>query len=205
MYNIYNNSRYKYQYICSYDATKDFEANKTNDGLDKVICIKKINDVKNNNIINKFIETYNSNNINKFFYCSRTNKPIKYKNLIEQYCNANFYILVMLSFLRFFDFAVLYSQYYVLGEIDRNRLGLVEERNTNINYLERSTECGDDNPNNISFKKEKDRNIIVENNTEFSLEVNIKDFLEDEKNSKERTNIEESTIANILNDSEHNV
>ena len=39
----------------------------------------------------------------------------------------------------------------------------------------------------------------------FSLEVNIKDFLEDEKNSKERTNIEESTIANILNDSEHNV
>ncbi len=71
--------------------------------------------------------------------------------------------------------------------------------------MERSTECGDDNPNNISFKKEKDRNIIVENNTEFSLEVNIKDFLENEKNSKERTNIEESTIANILNDSEHNV
>lgn len=71
--------------------------------------------------------------------------------------------------------------------------------------MERSTECGDDNPNDISFKKEKDRNIIVENNTEFSLEVNIKDFLENEKNSKERTNIEESTIANILNDSEHNV
>ena len=71
--------------------------------------------------------------------------------------------------------------------------------------MERSTECGDDNFNNIAFKKEKSRNIIVENNTEFSLEVNIKDFLEDEKNSKERTNIEESTIAKILNDSEHNI
>lgn len=67
LYNIYNNSRHKHQYICSHDAAKDFESNKTNDGLDKVICIKKINDVKNNNIINKFIETYNSNNINKFF------------------------------------------------------------------------------------------------------------------------------------------
>ena len=27
LYNIYNNSRYKYQYICSYDVAKDFEAN----------------------------------------------------------------------------------------------------------------------------------------------------------------------------------
>ena len=206
LYNIYNNSRYKYQYICSYDATKDFKANKTKDGLDEVICIKKINDVKNNNIINEFVEIYSNSNINKFFYCSRTNKPIKHKNSIEKNCNANFYILLFLCFLRLFDSVLLYSLAYIIEEMDKNNNNnnLVEERNNNINYFERSTECGDDNPNNISFKKEKDRNIIVENNIEYSIEVNIKDFLENEKKLKQGTNTEESTVANILNDSELN-
>ena len=69
LYNIYNNSRYKYQYICSYDAAKDFKSNKTKDGLDKMICIQKINEAKNNNnIINKFIEIYSKNNIKNFFF-----------------------------------------------------------------------------------------------------------------------------------------
>ena len=81
---------------------------------------------------------------------------------------------------------------------------MVEERNNNINYFDRSTECGDDNPNNISFKKEKDRNNIVENHKEYSIEVNIKEFLEDEKELNQKTNIEDITTENILNDSDHN-
>ena len=55
------------------------------------------------------------------------------------------------------------------------------KENNNINDFNRSTEWGEDNPNNISFKKEKDRNIIVENHEEYSIEINIKIFLENEK------------------------
>ena len=205
LYNIYNNSRYRYQYICSYDASKDFQSNKTEDGLNKIICIKKRNSAKNNNnIINRFVEIYSNNSINNFFYCSRTNKPNKSKNTKEKYCNSNYYILVFLSFLNMLNIGVIYTQILVLEIIVKNHNNLVEERNNNINNFDSSTECGDDNPNNISFKKEKDRNIIVENHKEYSIEVNIKDFLENEKISNQNTNVEDSTIENILNDSEHN-
>ena len=41
LYNIYNNSRYKYQYICSYNASEDFKYDKTKDGLNQIICVEK--------------------------------------------------------------------------------------------------------------------------------------------------------------------
>ena len=174
LYNVYNNSRYKYQYICSYDATEDFKVNKTLDGLDKVICTKKVNNIKdNNNIINKFIEIYENNKINKFFYCSITEKPVRNNRNREEYCNANTNILILFVILQFFTFIiVLTSQISLLEDIEHNNRLIEEQRHTN--YIESSTQCDEENNNNISFKKEKDRNIIIENNQEYSIEVDIK-------------------------------
>jgi len=76
LYNINYNSRYSYQYICSYDSSKEFiDINKKKLKQevipDKVICIK-INELIDNAIINKFKEVYNKKDK---YYCSRTNKP----------------------------------------------------------------------------------------------------------------------------------
>ena len=71
LYNINMNSRYKYQYICSYNASDDFKYDKTKDGLDQIICIAKINNIENNDIIDKYNEiSYNNkdNNETKLFY-----------------------------------------------------------------------------------------------------------------------------------------
>ena len=203
LYNIYNNSRYKYQYICSYDATGDFKMNKTSDGLNKLICTKKVNNIKDNNnniIINKFIEIYENNKIKNFFYCSRTDKPLKNKKTREESCNINIKIVILCIILQCFTYFILIFQISLLEEIEHNNNHLIEEQR-HSNDFEISTRCDEENPNNISFKKEKDRNIIVENNQEYSIEVDIKNFEENEEKSKKSTNIEESTLENILNDS----
>ena len=204
LYNIYNNSRYKYQYICSYDATEDFKMNKTLDGLDKLICTKKVNNIKDNNnniIINKFIEIYENNKIKNFFYCSRTDKPLKNKKTREESCNINIKIVILCIILQCFTYFILIFQISLLEEIKHNNNHLIEEQR-HSNDFEISTQCDEENPNNnVSFKKEKDRNIIVENNQEYSIEVDIKNFEENEEKSKKSTNIEESTLENILNDS----
>ena len=86
-----------------------------------------------------------------------------------------------------------------MEDIEHNNNRLIEEQRHND--FESSTRCDEENPNNISFKKEKDRNIIVEDNQEYSIEVDIKNFEENEEKLKQKTNIEESTLENILNDS----
>ena len=69
LFNINTNSRYKYQYICSYNASTDFRLSKEIKN-NKIICIKAktpINYIEFKNISNNL-----SNNI---YYCSRTNIP----------------------------------------------------------------------------------------------------------------------------------
>ena len=70
------NSRYKYQYICSYNVSENFENDKTKDGFDKISCIPKINDINGNEIIIKFNKIYNNRDKNDsdLFYCSRIEK-----------------------------------------------------------------------------------------------------------------------------------
>ena len=83
LYGININSRYKYNYICSYNAYKDFNGEKIDDGLDKIICIpaKKVNDEIVNNFINEYKEKTN-------YYCSRIDKPKKNEFIKSEYCNV---------------------------------------------------------------------------------------------------------------------
>ena len=60
LYNINLNSRYKYQYICSYNASEDFQGDKKKDGFDKIECVLKINNIEGNDIINKFYKVFGS-------------------------------------------------------------------------------------------------------------------------------------------------
>ena len=58
LYNINNNSRYKYQYICSYNASEDFKYDKTKDGFNKIVCVSKTHNIERNDIINEFNSVY---------------------------------------------------------------------------------------------------------------------------------------------------
>ena len=79
------NSRYKYNYICSYNAYKVFKYDKTDDGLDKLICIPVKNIINNNDVINNFINEYKDN---RNYYCSRIDKPRKNKYIKSEYGNG---------------------------------------------------------------------------------------------------------------------
>ena len=85
LYNIKKNSRYKYQYICSYDASKEFIDDEENEKkFDEIICFLKENTIRTNTVINKFISVYN-NKDNKLFYCNRIDQPKKNDYIKEEY------------------------------------------------------------------------------------------------------------------------
>ena len=85
LYNIYSNSRYKYQYICSYSATEDLEGYKSDNGFDLVICTPKISNISHNNIIKQFSSIYE--NTTQLFYCSRFDLPKKNELIKDEYCH----------------------------------------------------------------------------------------------------------------------
>ena len=89
LYNINNNSRYKYQYICSYNASDDFKSDKTKDGFDKIVCLSKIHNIDGNDIINAFNSVYDikDKNESNLFYCSRIDEPKKNEYIKDEYCN----------------------------------------------------------------------------------------------------------------------
>ena len=109
LYNINYNSRYSYQYICSYDSSKDFvdsNKKKLKQGVipDKVICTKYNNELLNNNIVNNFINVYNKKDK---YYCSRTNMPQEndYSFAKAKDCKMSKYKLMLsLSFIDFIQY-----------------------------------------------------------------------------------------------------
>ena len=85
LYNINHNSRYLYQYICSYDSSKDFKKYylKYKIQNDNIICIP----IKEIKVINEVIYLFNNEykNINNY-YCSRTNIPDNYSFVNPKNC-----------------------------------------------------------------------------------------------------------------------
>jgi hypothetical protein len=190
LYNIYTNSRYKYQYICSYNASKDFENDKSDNGLDKIICTPKMSNISNNNIINQFSTLYYNNN-SELFYCNRVDLPTKNADIKDEYCNNKkdfstlFYILFLIvEILRLF-FGKLYKQLQedliirIATDFLNQARRLLDDNNDNC-----STDNDESNSNNISFDEENDENIIVENNEVSNVDLNIKDYIENEKKPK---------------------
>ena len=193
LYNIYANSRYKYQYICSYNASKNFEDDKSVNGLNAIICIPKIHNILNNEIINNFSLLYGSN-ASKLFYCNRVDLPEKSALIKDEYCNNKrnypflFYILFLIIQILSYLFNSLYNvlQNELLLRIT-NDLANEAQRLLNRENDNCSTDNDENNSNNISFDEENNRNnrnIIVENNAVSNVDINIKDSIEKEGKPK---------------------
>ena len=120
LYDTNYNSRYSYQYICSYDSSKDFMNNKNKliqeVKPDTVICTK-CNDLLVNAIINNFKDVYNKKDK---YYCSRTNMPQEsdYSFAKAKDCKmVKYKLMLSITFFDFFQyiypmlFIIMYSKY----------------------------------------------------------------------------------------------
>ena len=199
LYDINNNSRYKFQYICTYNASKDFEGDKTKDGFNQIICIPKVNNIRNNDIINKFNKIYDNEYMNKtkLFYCSLIEAIKKDEYIKDEYClqKNNFshkILLLLLSMMNILMFINKQLSKKVDTIIDNRFASAVErlrELRLYINRLsddsDKITVCDESNLNDISFHEEEDTNIIVENHQVVKIDLNIKEFIENEKHKKD--------------------
>ena len=110
LYNINHNSRYSFQYICSYDPSnelKKLELNKdefeTSNKLDIVRCLT-VNNKLSENMVSEFINEYNDTNN---YYCSLVYQP-KYNNFVNfKECDKN-RSKVNYSFLFLLYFQIIY-------------------------------------------------------------------------------------------------
>ena len=197
LYDINMNSRYKYQYICSYNASEYFKNDNKKDGLDKIICIPKEHNIDNNEIIDKFNEIYEckDNNDTNLFYCSRIDEPKKNEYIKDEYCNKEkkfYYSLI--EFLLFLTHILLLCQDKIHKNLEKE-ISNIEPimiiplwQHFNINEIFGNEDCDTDvdesNSNNISFDEEEDKNIIIENHIVHNISVNIKNFLVKEEKEK---------------------
>ena len=194
LYNINLNSRYKYQYICSYNASEDFKSDKTKDGFDKIVCVSKINNIKGNDIINKFSSLYENKDKNEsnLFYCSRIDEPKKDDYIKEEVCsNENKfksiieYLLLLIDIIR-----LCHNQFHKIldKELSNREQNMIDTlriyNNARFGNEDSDTEYDESNSNNISFDEEEDKNIIIENHIVHNINVNIKNFLVKEEKEK---------------------
>ena len=74
LYNINKNSRYTFQYLCSFNSSKDFYHSNKNlikkKENNQIICLKSKNPIENNYNITLFYGIFKEK-----YYCSRTNLP----------------------------------------------------------------------------------------------------------------------------------
>lgn len=190
-YGININSRYLYQYVCSYDSSKDFIFKLSSKiKPNNIMCVR----LKNTNILldnNKFSEE----NIKYYkYYCHRTNKPS-----IFSFDKNNKYCKKMVNTLHWISIFLVYSRiiyFFVLIRILRKmainqnvreinnllrflsiNLNNLNNFNNNINTSNSTkvTENEQQNRNNEEFVKNNTRNIVIENNQEFSINYDIED------------------------------
>ena len=194
------NSRYLYQYICSYDSSKDFNVKKeinykNKNKKENIICLPYKNIIKDNKIIEPFNNEYNNS---KKYYCSRTNKPADYNYAKLEDCNNkikiafSFFFLVITIiqgiYLKIYYTSIRKSHYY--------KHKLVEDKNLSIKIF---------NPN-LHDIKGKEKSSTINDST---LTKNINNL---SKNKKEESiekyennystgdnNINNNTSNNLLN------
>lgn len=197
LYNINSNNRYSYQYICSYDSSKDFKKFflEQNNKYNKIICIPLNTNIKNNMIVNEFYKEYKSE---KKYYCSRTNKPQNYSYAKSNDCNDTKYrymlLFVILPFLRILFLFWPYFTVLLLPEdrIRRNRNFYFD----NLDISRKSTNISEISREIVNFEKEKTKNIIILNKEEFIINKNIKNLETKDQNDKNHNNINNDLFIN---------
>ena len=208
LYNINNNNRYSYQYICSYNSAKEFkykenqiDFNKKVKNLEKeiksdyVICLKVKSLIKNNSIVDLFSKEYTNSDK---YYCSRTNKPNDFAFASHKDCNNKIkkgfiYLFNFLCFLQIFYFEI-YMKYISVGSFYYS-----ENRNIPLHFHQFNNPNDEtkDSENSIEinrFRKEKTINIIIENKEVFPIKSDIKKCFTVNKNN-DKNNIEQDLIS----------
>ena len=224
LYDKNNNSRYCYQYICSYDSSKDFEEIK--EILDFIICTK-FNKLIDNPVINIFKDVYNKKDK---YYCSRILNPQEdeYSFAKAKDCRYSKYRLMLLfTYVDYFQLMFPLMFYISTNLIEdrfmdnndqmpaiNNRLeGRIHDNdhanlgrflnfrrnndNSNItNNSNKSTARGENPGGDIDFIPEKTINIIIENKKEIIINQNIKNISND-KTKKMVNHINSENINDI--------
>jgi len=193
LYEININCRYSYQYICSYDSSKDFKNKLSKEILpDKVICIPFKKLIDNNDIIKAFENEYPKENK---FYCSRTNIPKDYSFAKHKDCNEkkNYMIAFLtLSYFRIIVLIIYIICLYIFLPKRNNRQNInnmdyfdvYDLFSTNISLLEGIF------PNkNMDFIRQKTKNIIIENSKEYIIQTNIQSLSLKNQNNRKNDNI----------------
>ena len=210
LYNINNNSRYSYQYICSYDSSKDFK----NDFSKKIesnniICVpfneSIIENYYNYDIIILFTNEYKDE---KKFFCSRTNIPEKNSSIKDKDCNNKKFrymiATVILPYLRIICIFWPLLIIYIMPDTAR------ENRNFFLRNFEsisrQSTKISEISRGNEDFVKQNTQNIIIENKEEFKINTNIKNIETNNNINNIESNIEniELNLYNIKDENKSN-
>ena len=114
LYNINSNSRYSYQYICSYKSSKEFKYNLKKDRKsDVILCIPFKEIIDYNDIVYLFNNEYKNK---EKYYCGRTKRPPDNYTFIDpENCNnkskyAGTVVLYVFSLFQyiFFSFIIIY-------------------------------------------------------------------------------------------------
>ena len=234
-YNKNDNSRYSYQYICSYNAyndLEDFHPNKndyeTSNELVILRCLEYKNKIDGNYIISEFVKEYN--NTNKY-YCSLVYRPkvnnyIDSKECIKDRKTINTLATILLFIQIIFIMIVepiINSKRNGPSPIEvniqlrrenNNRFdGIIRlfnlERMINlirgliyINALENmndsnvSTEKSErPNENENNFEGEITKNIIVDNNGSFEIDINIKNLYKENQGDKNSISLDQINVG----------
>ena len=114
LYSLNNNSRYSYQYLCTFNSEKDFNENiilLEKKQQNKVVCGKPKYIYKNSNSI-RLLNYYK--NKTEFFFCNRTNIPKDDSFIAKEKCTDDkdnkiiiFFILSVIICLIFFIYIII--------------------------------------------------------------------------------------------------
>ena len=189
LYNININSRYSYQYICSYDSSKEFKSKLSIEILpDKVVCSPFKNLIDNNDIVKSFENEYKNE---KKFYCSRTDLPEDYSFAKHKNCNEKqkkyMIAFLILSYLRIMVFVIYIICLIFLFIFGNNQTIRIRNRFPNISR--KSTIESDSPKKNDDFKMQKTINIIIENKKEYIIKTNIQTLKQNNQTNKINNNI----------------
>ena len=172
LYNINKNSRYSYQYICSYDSSKEFKYKdfykkeykilSKEINPDYVICVSAKKFLIDNNIIVLFNKEYK--NTQKYL-CSRTNKPKDFTYAKKEDCNnlIKQFFIMFLFIIIIFQAPYLLINYYSLKNKYEN-LKLIEENVDELNLSKLTIEMTDKSQKENNNNKKENFN---ENNKTF--------------------------------------
>lgn len=147
LYDINNNTRYSYQYICSYDPTKDFASASTKEKLKEEIKPESITCIEAKKLIPFYEEIklfYKEYQKEKKYYCSRTDKPEVYSFVKNTECKKVKYSFMLVFYLfQMFQiyYAIVYLKYLlyerrVARRIYFDNFGPRIQRQRNREYME---------------------------------------------------------------------